>query len=311
MVTVSAAVDVAREGQEPVTEWIGLVGFGTAADALLRCCKGDVVTAVGQLTRSTFAGRDGEERSNWSLRIEQLLSARDQPPRPRRSPRPNARRSVRASEPVYCLTAGNRPFKLHGWHIMPDDEARLGSPSRPGAAQRGPAMSTVMVTAVNTSTKASTTKVSGAGEKKYTVTILRAHGRRLAKAIHADGSFDDFDKAKTFDLFEAPVSGINDLLHILQKLDHRRDCCVVRGAIADPTRVTAVRRLLYRDIETGDEPSLRDAPQHWVALDFDSLPRPDWIDPNDLIGVPALRSRPFRLNSGALGLSYKRPAATV
>ena len=28
------------------------------------------------------------------------------------------------SEPLYCLSAVNRPFKLHGWRIMPDDEAR-------------------------------------------------------------------------------------------------------------------------------------------------------------------------------------------
>src|SRR5215469_4874081 len=85
MVTANAAVDVAREGSEPLIEWIGLVGFGAAADALLRCKKGDVVSAIGDLSKSRFTSRDGEERSNWSLRIEQLVSVRDQPSAPRRN----------------------------------------------------------------------------------------------------------------------------------------------------------------------------------------------------------------------------------
>jgi single-strand DNA-binding protein len=95
MATANVAVDVAREGSEPITEWIGLVAFGAAADALLRCKKGDVVTAIGQFTKSTFTGRDGEARSNWSLRVDQLVSARDQPAPPRSrvpaSTRPQAR----------------------------------------------------------------------------------------------------------------------------------------------------------------------------------------------------------------------------
>jgi len=34
MVTVSAAVNVAKPGDEPVIEWVSLVAFGKAAEAL-------------------------------------------------------------------------------------------------------------------------------------------------------------------------------------------------------------------------------------------------------------------------------------
>ena len=97
MVTVSAAVDVAREGADPLIEWVGLVGFGTAADALLRCKKGDVVTAIGQLTKSTFTARDGEERSSWSLRVDQIISVHDQPSAPRQPRKAGPKRPPRYS----------------------------------------------------------------------------------------------------------------------------------------------------------------------------------------------------------------------
>jgi single-strand DNA-binding protein len=76
MATVSVAVDVAKPGDEPATEWISLVAFGKAAEALAQHRKGDVVSAMGVMTRSTFAGRDGNEKVSWSLLAESLLSAR-------------------------------------------------------------------------------------------------------------------------------------------------------------------------------------------------------------------------------------------
>jgi single-strand DNA-binding protein len=111
MATANVAVDVAREGAEPATEWIGLVGFGAAADALLRCKKGDVITAVGPLTKATFTGRDGEARSNWSMRIDQLVSARDRPPPPRSRVPANAAGRPRSPYPSNRFAAdARRPF---------------------------------------------------------------------------------------------------------------------------------------------------------------------------------------------------------
>jgi hypothetical protein len=112
------------------------------------------------------------------------------------------------------------------------------------------------------------------------ITILRARARRLAKLICADGTIVDWDKARTFDLIEIAVADIDALDRLLRRLEGRRDCCVVRGAIADPNRVKAVRRLLRRD--GADAPTLREIPRCWLALDFDMPSRPDWIDPTDL-----------------------------
>jgi hypothetical protein len=116
------------------------------------------------------------------------------------------------------------------------------------------------------------------------IIILRARGRRLAKAVRADGGIEGYDSARTVDLHEAEIADLGALEDLLRRLEHRRDRCVVRGAIVDPSRVKAVRRLLYRDVETGDEPTLREAPRRWLALDFDTLALPAGVAPEDLIG---------------------------
>jgi single-strand DNA-binding protein len=76
MVTASAAVDVAKPGEEPVSEWISIVAFGAVAKLLAQHAKGDAISAMGSMTRSTFTGRDGQERTSWSLLVESILSAR-------------------------------------------------------------------------------------------------------------------------------------------------------------------------------------------------------------------------------------------
>jgi single-strand DNA-binding protein len=98
MVTASIAVNVAKPGDEPATEWFSLAAFGKAAEALAQHGKGDLLSAMGPLTRSTFQGRDGEERTSWSLVAESLISVRtvygrlpdsNTPSRPRRARTPN------------------------------------------------------------------------------------------------------------------------------------------------------------------------------------------------------------------------------
>jgi single-stranded DNA-binding protein len=69
MVAASAAVNVAKPGEERATEWIGLVAFGGVAESLERHAKGDVIMVMGPLTRSTSLAAMGRSaRAGLSLR---------------------------------------------------------------------------------------------------------------------------------------------------------------------------------------------------------------------------------------------------
>lgn len=119
------------------------------------------------------------------------------------------------------------------------------------------------------------------------LTVLRSRGPRLAKTLEADGSIRAYGDARIFDLAAFPAANLADLEPVLQHLLERPDLCVVRGAIADPARVQSVRRLLHRCPHSGDEPTLREVPRRWVALDMDGLPAPEGLDPRDLPGCAA------------------------
>ncbi|MCR0980631.1 hypothetical protein [Roseomonas populi] len=115
------------------------------------------------------------------------------------------------------------------------------------------------------------------------LTILRSRGRRLAKLIRAGGDVEGYDSAKHYDMAPIGFEGLHDLAEVLENLLHLPDRCVVRGAIAHPSRVSGVRRLVHPDQDTGDEPTLHDAPRAWVALDCDGIPAPVGLDVLDLV----------------------------
>ncbi|MGI4945878.1 MAG: hypothetical protein ACRYHQ_35845 [Janthinobacterium lividum] len=115
------------------------------------------------------------------------------------------------------------------------------------------------------------------------VTVLRcASQQRLAKLLRADGSFLDYDSPKRFAAVEHPVSSLTELYQGLQTLQRDPQRCVVRAALIDGPTARGIRRLLHRDPETGDEPTLREVPRHWLALDLDGLERPDDVSAADL-----------------------------
>jgi hypothetical protein len=114
------------------------------------------------------------------------------------------------------------------------------------------------------------------------ITVIRAHGRRLAKLIRADGGIEDYEGARLVDLVERDLTGLEDIGRLLVRLQARPDVAVVRGSIADPARTRSVRRLLHADVQTGELPTLVEVPRRWVAFDFDSIDRPDAVDVNDL-----------------------------
>jgi len=108
------------------------------------------------------------------------------------------------------------------------------------------------------------------------VTILRAHGRRLAKYVRSDGTVESHDSARTFDMSERAVASLDDLHALLADLAARPDCCIVRGSIADPARTRGVRRLLHDD--GADRATLKDVHRRWCAIDLDSVPVPAFIN---------------------------------
>lgn len=116
----------------------------------------------------------------------------------------------------------------------------------------------------------------------YAMTLARARGRRLCKMRHADGTTQDYDRAKHLALNPVEAPDLDALHPLLLDLLKRPDTCVLRGAIADPARVHGVRRLLHPDPKTGDAATLLDVPRAWLALDLDGLPLPDGLDPHDL-----------------------------
>jgi hypothetical protein len=120
-----------------------------------------------------------------------------------------------------------------------------------------------------------------------TVTIVRSYGPRLAKRI-TPGGVEPYDNAKRVDLFERRIGGLADLEELLRQLEGRPDCAVVRGAVADRARIRGVRRLLYPDLKTGEQPTLAERPRHWLPLDFDALPVPPELDVTDLVACGRL-----------------------
>ena len=114
------------------------------------------------------------------------------------------------------------------------------------------------------------------------LTVLHAlGGSRMAKSIAADGAVQDFDGAYRFNAFRCSVACLDDVRALLHRLMPSPHCCVVRGEPIGETR--AIRRLAYADAETGDQPTLRDVPRRWLALDADGIDRPLGTAPEDLL----------------------------
>jgi hypothetical protein len=134
-----------------------------------------------------------------------------------------------------------------------------------------------------------------------TLTILRSRGRRLAKLIRAGGDIQGYDIARTYDMHAVTFDGLDGLRDHLAALAHRPEHCVVRGAILDPSHAVGVRRLLHPDRETGEVPTLTDAPRRWVALDCDGIPAPEGMDRRDLeaCGILARLTMPAAFHGAA------------
>jgi len=109
-----------------------------------------------------------------------------------------------------------------------------------------------------------------------------APGLIFAKRWQADGTCQNYDRARLVNLRAVPLRDLDALAELLERLQSRPRFCLARAAIADATRVAGVRRLLHPDRETGEPATLVEEARRWVALDIDGVPLPPGIDPRDL-----------------------------
>jgi single-strand DNA-binding protein len=79
MVTASMVTDLGRDNE--MFEWFGLIGFGAIGEVLARHAKGDMVAVGGRLSKSAWKGRDGTERTGFSVCVDAIASARTVRPR--------------------------------------------------------------------------------------------------------------------------------------------------------------------------------------------------------------------------------------
>jgi single-strand DNA-binding protein len=91
MTTARVAVEAGSNAETQETVWIDLLAFGTNAEALLALAKGEMVSAVGRLTKGRYTTKLGEEREQFTLLADSLVTARTA--RPKSTPGPRASQS--------------------------------------------------------------------------------------------------------------------------------------------------------------------------------------------------------------------------
>jgi len=100
MATASLAVTTVQPGQEPATTWFSLLAFGKQAEILLRHRRGDLLATMGEMQRTFFTDRNGQDRESWSFLVETIVSARTtRPGGGRRRQRSDGHTAVEAAEP--------------------------------------------------------------------------------------------------------------------------------------------------------------------------------------------------------------------
>lgn len=127
----------------------------------------------------------------------------------------------------------------------------------------------------------------GAQRAAETLTVLHSPYLRLAKRLRQDGGADAYDTAKTLNAHTVSAADLAAVLALLRGLLPRPNCCVIRGALVDGNTACGIRRLLHPDHKTGEQPTFRDVPRQWLALDLDGVPMPDALAATDLAGCGA------------------------
>jgi single-stranded DNA-binding protein len=85
MAVGSIAVDIETRGDEPETEFFGLVCFGRQAKSLLRHVKGDSLAISGRLQLNIYQNKRDEEIRQFQVVCDSVIGARSSRPGGKRS----------------------------------------------------------------------------------------------------------------------------------------------------------------------------------------------------------------------------------
>ncbi len=85
MTTCRLAVDATgHNADEQQTLWFDVLAFGRNAESLADVSKGQMVSAMGKVTRSVYTAKTGEEREQLTLLADAIVTARSGRPGGRR-----------------------------------------------------------------------------------------------------------------------------------------------------------------------------------------------------------------------------------
>lgn len=93
-----------------------------------------------------------------------------------------------------------------------------------------------------------------------------------------------YDAGATFTAEERPVGSLADVAAVLEQARRDPTAFVVRGALLPETRAAVAAdpghrlRRAKKAGRNGRAPTLEEVPRHWLLIDIDSWPLPDWAD---------------------------------
>ena len=130
------------------------------------------------------------------------------------------------------------------------------------------------------------------------ITVLQcAMGCRATKRVSMAG-ISDYACGRWFATTTAPAAGIAEAARVLGELEREPRLFIIRAMLIAGRHPGRVRRLLYPDPKTKDQPYFEACPRRWAGLDFDALTLPEGVDPVDLEAVAAVAiarlPEPFR-----------------
>jgi hypothetical protein len=102
----------------------------------------------------------------------------------------------------------------------------------------------------------------------------------LCKKYLADGTWQDYDKAKHFDAGTFALAGFSDLVSLLGQLPEWHNAAIVPGALIGDLKQKRIRKI---STPNPDCPAtIRAVAHRWAAIDFDSIPCLPSLDRRDL-----------------------------